>query len=262
MLKNQETEQPSPIPSSQAPSSAPRVTPDELNAALAAIEARKQAEAAHLAGTIALDQAVSELHLDSTPGEIWAEVQAQRAAAPQKSLPQTRTLPPKRARFLRGWPALIVPAAALWIVIGTVAPQLGSNHPSSAPPVVRSLGRVSDGTEVYADNAALAQIASGRPLSQITVSDSLGHNRWRLVKIGSHVYLRGCTAGTDSLQSLQGKPLNVYNDDNSGELFGESISNVTVRVDKTAMQKSGGDSDYSEVTLPNFQPDPFTTLDQ
>jgi hypothetical protein len=35
-----------------------------------------------------------------------------------------------------------------------------------------------------------------------------------------------------------------------------------VRVDKTAMQKSGGDSDYSEVTLPNFQPDPFTTLDQ
>ncbi len=254
MLKNQEAEQPA-----QTPSSAPQVTPEELSAALAAIEARRQAEAAHLAGTIALDQAVSELHLDSTPGEIWAEVQAQRAAAPQKSLPQTRTLPPKRARFLRGWPALIVPAAALWIVIGTVAPQLGSNHPSSAPPVVRSLGRVSDGTEVYADNAALAQIASGRPLSQITVSDSLGHNRWRLVKIGSHVYLRGCTAGTDSLQSLQGKPLN---DDNSGELFGESISNVTVRVDKTAMQKSGGDSDYSEVTLPNFQPDPFTTLDQ
>jgi len=261
MLRNQEAEQPS-----QNPSGAPRVTLEELNAALAAIEARKQAEAAHLAGTIALDQAVSELHLDSTPDEIWTEVQAQRAAVPQtlpqKSLPQTRTLPPKRARFLRGWPALIVPAAALWIVIGTVAPQLGSNHLSSTPPVVRSLSLVPDGTEVYADDAALAQIATGRPLSQITVSDSIGHNRWRLVKIGSHVYLRGCIAGTDSLQSLQGKPLNVYNDDNSGELFGESISNITVRVDKTAMQKSGGDSDYSEVTLPNFQPDPFTTLDQ
>ena len=65
-----------PISVSQA-----RVTPDELSSALAAIEARRQAEAAHLAGTIPIDQAVSELHLDSTSDEIWAEVQAQRTKA-------------------------------------------------------------------------------------------------------------------------------------------------------------------------------------
>ena len=27
------------------------------------------------------------------------------------------------------------------------------------------------------------------------------------------------------------------------------------------MQKSGGDDDYSEITIPNFQPDSLTTLD-
>ena len=56
-----------------------RVTPEELSQALTAIEARKQAEASRLAGTIPISQVVSELNLDSTPEEILTEVQVQRA---------------------------------------------------------------------------------------------------------------------------------------------------------------------------------------
>jgi hypothetical protein len=55
-----------------------RVTSEELNQALARIEARKAEEARRTAGTIPLGQAVEELGLDATPAEIFAEVQAQR----------------------------------------------------------------------------------------------------------------------------------------------------------------------------------------
>ena len=75
MLRQQTEETASPLAEQE------RVTPEELARALASIETCRQAEAARLAGTIPINQAVSELHLDSTSGEIWAEVQAQRAKA-------------------------------------------------------------------------------------------------------------------------------------------------------------------------------------
>ncbi len=75
-----------------------------------------------------------------------------------------------------------------------------------------------------------------------------------------HVYLHGFIAATDSLAPLTGKALNVYNDDNSGELTGERTSNITLRVDNMPLQKSGGDDSFSSITVPNFQPDSFTTL--
>ena len=64
MLKNQDLEN-----NPQTGTRPPRVTPQELTDAMAAIEARRQADA----GMIPIDQAVSELHLDSTSDEIWAE---------------------------------------------------------------------------------------------------------------------------------------------------------------------------------------------
>ena len=113
---------------------------------------------------------------------------------------------------------------------------------------------------MYADNAALIQISEGKPLTQVTVDENQNDNRWEMFKQGGHVYLRGFIASANSLQPLQGKPLNVYNDDNSGELNLERTSNITLRVDNIPLQKSGGDDGFSEVTVPNFQPDPLTTL--
>ena len=263
MLKNQETEQPSPIPSSQAPSSAPRVTPDELNAALAAIEARKQAEAK----SIPIDQAVSELHLDSTSEEIWAEVQAQRAAAARQSQAEIQATqqsqqvtPPRRQhrRRLAGIAMILCGASLLATFLNG---HLWSNHhASAAAPILRPLTQEPDGKPVYADDAALVQISEGKSPAQTTISENATGNRWPIVKMGGHVYLHGYIANTDSLHPLQGKSLNIYNDDNSGELDGASTSKITLRVDKTPLQQSGGDDGYSEVTIPNFQPDPLTTL--
>ena len=150
----------------------------------------------------------------------------------------------------------------VWVLVSTgVIPHFW-NHPDAAP-VLHPLAQIPSGVEVYADDAALAQVSEGKPLAQIAVSGSATGNRWTLVKLGGHVYLRGHIASTTatSLSSLQGKPLNVYNDDDSGELEHVSSSNVTLRLDKVPVQKSGGDGDYSEVTVPNFQPDPLTTLD-
>ena len=122
-----------------------RVTPDELTQALAAIEARRQAEAAHLAGTIPIEQAVSDLHLDSTSDEIWAEVQAQRATAAQEARQRKaklaeqqeaqrqreqrsiKTVPPPllgqplaapRTRP-RGWRRLLAPVLVIGVLMGT-----------------------------------------------------------------------------------------------------------------------------------------------
>ena len=279
LRQEQEVETPS-LPAAQV-----RVTPEELSQALASIEERKQAEASRLAGTIPIDQAVSELHLESTSEEIWAEVQAQRARAAAAQQEQTRREQRRqeqaaqqqaaqsqaqaarpqfiapRPRRRRGWTGFIAPLVVLWVLVHNgIIPHFWSHPTHAAAPILRPLAQIPDGKEVYADGSALVQISEGKPSAQITVSENANDNRWTLVKIGAHVYLRGYIANTASLQPLQGKALNVYNDDNSGELRGEKTSNITLRVDKIPLQKSGGDDGYSGITVPNFQPDPLTTL--
>lgn len=273
MLKNQDAVPEPPLTVSQR-----RVTPDELTQALAAIEARRQAEA----GTIPIDQAVSELHLDSTPDEIWAEVQKQRTKAslpkaapveqPQQAAPPVSVNRPTVRVRPRGWRRLLAPVLVIGVLMSAgVIPHnftshgfspslLTSKHSPPAAPVLTPLSAVPDGKEVYADDAALIQISEGKPSAQITVSKNATGNRWNLIKTGGHVYLRGYIENTDSFKPLLGKPLNVYNDDNSGELEGDSTSEISLRVDHIPLQKSGGDDGYSEVTVPDFQPDPLTTL--
>lgn len=278
-MLRQQTEETAPVLAEQE-----RVTPEELSQALASIETRRQAEAGRLAGTIPIDQAVSELHLDSTSDEIWAEVQAQRAkaiaaqreqeqqeqatqearaarrAARQEQAAQQRSIAP-RTRGRRGWTRLLVPAVVLWVLVQNgVIPRFWHHTAPVAAPILQSLAQVPDGKEVYADDSALVQISEGKPQAQIAVSANASGNRWAMVKVGAHVYLRGYITDTPSLQPLKGKALNVYNDDNVGELRRVPTSTITLRVDKVPLQKSGGDDGFSEVTVPNFQPDPLTTL--
>ena len=261
MLKNQDAVPEPPISVSQA-----RVTPDELNAALATIDARKQVEAK----TISIDQAVSELNLDSTPDEIWAEVQAQRAeAAARRTRRQAERLAEEAQETTsrrsgsgrrRVFAPLLIIGGIFLISSHGVTPHFWQRSAPAAAPILRSLAQEQDGKEVYADNAALVQVSEGKPQSQIAVSENAAGNRWPLVKMGGHVYLHGYIVNTDSLRPLQGKALDAYNDDNSGGLDGHSTSKITLRVDDTPLQQSGGGDGYSEVTVPNFQPDPLTTL--
>ncbi len=274
MLRTQDANTDPPTPVSQA-----RVTPEELTQALAAIESRKQAEASRLAGTIPIGDAITDLHLDSTPEDIWAEVQAQRAKADtsqaQSSPEAAEQKVPRGAKVTvqvrqqsvtpsRNWRKSGVIGMVLvgWLVLHNAFGSHSGHHVPShvAAPILRPLAQVPDGQEVYADDSALAQVSEGKPLPQITVSENESGNRWKIFRRSGHVYLRGYIESADSLQPLQGKPLNVYNDDNSGELHGDPTSNITVRVDKIPLQKSGGDGDFSGVTVTNFQPDPLTTL--
>ena len=272
------------LPAKRLPVSEARVTPEELNARRwPRLNPASRPKPAGWPEQFPIDQAISDLHLDSTTDEIWAEVQAQRAAAaPQPP----RTAPPavaqplgalrqrlrpafqawgqrveSQGRGLRStWLGILPPLLIGWVLIQTnVIPHFWNSTPA-APPILRHLAQEPDGKTVYADDAALVQISEGKPASQITISENESGNRWPLVKMRGHTYLHGYIASTDKLQPLTGKPLNVYNDDNSGELTGESTSNITLRVDDVPLQKSSGDSDFSGVTVPNFQPDPLTTL--
>ena len=280
MLKTQDANNdPQPAASREAVSQA-RVTPQELTEALAAIESRKQAEASRLAGTIPIGDAIADLHLDSTPEDIWAEVQAQRAKAdaaqvrsadadttrrarrPQaKAAEQARqqSVTPRRSWRKRGAIGIVLVG---WLVFHNAFSSHSGGHVPShvAAPILRPLAEIPNDKEVFADDAALVQVSQGQSWAQITVSENASGNRWTLVKIGGHVYLRGYIESADSLQPLQGKPLNVYNDDNSGELHDDRTSNITLRVDNVPLQKSGGDSDFSGITVTHFQPDPLTTL--
>ncbi len=73
MLKN-ETEEIS-LPTSAAQV---RVTPEELAAALNVLETEKQEAARHRESTVPIGEVVSEMNLEVTPDEVWAQVQKQR----------------------------------------------------------------------------------------------------------------------------------------------------------------------------------------
>ena len=79
MLKNESEEQAVPTAAAPLPAAQVRVTPEELAAALNALEAGKQETARHLEGTVPIGEVVSGMNLEATPEEIWAQVQKQRA---------------------------------------------------------------------------------------------------------------------------------------------------------------------------------------
>lgn len=82
MLQNEQQEEPQSIP--PLPAAQRRVTPEELNAALEALESRRQEQAHQVQQTVAIGEVVQELDLPVTPEEVWQQIQAQRA---QKSAP-------------------------------------------------------------------------------------------------------------------------------------------------------------------------------
>jgi hypothetical protein len=259
-----------------------RITPEELSRAVAAIERRQEAEARRLAGTIAIDEAVAQLHLDATPEDIWREVQSQREAeaarqaaiqaeTAHKRSPRAQTNSPQvqpkvspRGRR-RSWPGFFIPIAVFWVIFHSSGLLSHPRHDARPipPALTATASRIPDGTQFYCDNSGLAEISEGTPLSQVHVSTAQQFdNSWVLLKMGGHVYLRAYTRPLDSVQTIKGQPLVLYNDDNSGSLEGRKTAQTTVRVDKISLAISGGDDDYTQITVPNFHPDQFTTTSE
>ncbi len=104
MLQHEQTDPPTPTLPLPVPNAADaRVTPDELNAALKALEDRQNS-------TVAIGSVVDELCLNATPEQIWEQVQQQRAQKQQtpKLAAVTAVSAPARRRMrtwrdIKGW---------------------------------------------------------------------------------------------------------------------------------------------------------------
>ena len=106
MLQNEHTDPPAVPPTAPLPvpsAADARVTPDELNAALKALEDRQNS-------TVAIGSVVDELRLNATPEQIWEQVQAQRAQAEQQKAQQAEGQSSVRVRVTVNGQAAVPPA--------------------------------------------------------------------------------------------------------------------------------------------------------
>lgn len=117
-----------------------RVSNDELVAAMAAIEARRNDP--HFCDTIALGDAVQQLGLDMTPEQLLAEIQAKRQQAP----PVVRKRP--HTRRLLGAVLALSLAVNLVLVV-----RLARMQPLAAPAAAATI--VYDGSDMDAVLSAL-----------------------------------------------------------------------------------------------------------
>lgn len=99
MLEHEPQETPAPQTfTAQIPAAERRVSAEELTRAVSALEDAKAAE--RVAGVAPIGQVVEELGLDSTPEEIWAQVEKQRAQkAAEEQARQTPVMAPPAAIF-------------------------------------------------------------------------------------------------------------------------------------------------------------------
>lgn len=191
-----------PFPAAQV-----RVTPEELAAAVARLEARK----AGTDGRIAIGEAVRELSLDATSEEVLAEVQAGRQAQTPAPLQK------KQRRGLR----FVASAALIGLLVGgsnllfvsrsvtpgpaTISPAINLSPTAPQPASITApndllvrdasgkivlLSEVPDNQPVYATLTATDTSAQWTNVS----SDSSSAAQWILIKHGGRVYLRGWIA--------------------------------------------------------------------
>lgn len=192
MLRHDDSSEAAAPPAAQV-----RVTPQELAAAIARLEARQ----GETDGTIPLGDAVQELGLNATPEELLREIEAGRARQ------QERPIGPRKARVLRV--ALSGLAAAVLIVSGLVVARTGSAPPPptftvtapaapQAAPIAAPdtlLVRQRDGkmvllSEVPNDQPVLCELAAtetGAKLADFAPASS----HWTVIKHGGKVYVRG-----------------------------------------------------------------------
>jgi len=192
MLRHDDSSEAAAPPAAQV-----RVTPQELAAAIARLEARQGENE----GTIPLGDAVQELGLNATPEELLREIEAGRARQ-QERPPRTRG-----ARLLRiGMSGLAAGALLLGglfavrtapapppPVVTVTAPAVPQAAPIGVPDTL--LVRQRDGKMVL-----LAEVPDGQPVlclleateNGARLADFTAANvHWTLVKHGGRAYLRG-----------------------------------------------------------------------
>lgn len=226
-----------------------RVTPEELAAAVAALEARKQ----RASNTITIGDAVDELSLDNHPDDILREVQSQRAQRTSS-----------RRKSKRGWIGL----AGAVIAIGSAGIVLRPHTPvqpvsTAASSSALSLSSVKDEQQVYVDTHGLKQIIEGTPASQVQVYANNVGIRWGLIKHTSKVYVQAYTLQATE-KALATKPAVLVNSEDhygsSGVGFDESGTlyptvKVTLPVTAFRYQDAEQTSKHAQITVSDVHMD-------
>ena len=154
-----------------------RVTPEELAAAITALQIRKEGQP----GTIAIGDAVEELGLDVTPEEVLAEVQARRQAKP---------------RWKRDYRAL---ACAVICTVPLVVGAIVSLSVPAAQPLQIDPQQLMvldySGKQVLASEAGNDQVFRcrlvGKTLTAVDYSPFTQNPEWSFVKHDGKIYVCG-----------------------------------------------------------------------
>lgn len=184
MLKHEDIPQAQPSSAAQV-----RVTPEELAAAVTALQIRKEGQP----GTITIGDAVEELGLDATPEEVLAEVQVLRAPKPKQS----------RLGITTPYSKPVLIALAFTVSFGLIlrsglnaesdyAYQNTPRSMSTAPDIT-----VEDKQESGINLLALDQVSDDQPvrvmLGDLFFFTSFKSDRgsWLLIKHNGELYVRG-----------------------------------------------------------------------
>ena len=218
-----------------------RVKPDELARAVAAVQARKEAEARYLAETVAIGETVQDLGLDLTPEEVLAEIEAQRTETRPIPCRSARRSCPSRSRVRRPTARCCPPswwsssAASSWPVWAACSsyrstsravqsatlsppPPLYSSpfHYAPAAPGLSAAGpllssRASRRAAIPCDPRAIGPLLMEYPRHAYTVAsaDHPAEGAWTLIKHGGRLYVRGWIA-RDALRQGHGS-LTLFN---------------------------------------------------
>lgn len=224
-----------------------RVTPEELTAAVAALEARRQG----IPDTLAIGDAVTELSLTNTPEDILREVQARR----EREQKQRR-----RTAIKRKWAASLslslfcLLGFGLYSAVGSgfsddTHPEWGPLIPSTTPfamearvlaldpaspkHTITTLAEAPDGKTVDCSPDALNALARCRNRQWGTergISQWPSELYWPVVKHGRDVFVRGWIRQRFSKEAAKIADVIVFNKPNLPEL-GPTPQQVTFKLD-------------------------------
>ena len=219
-----------------------RVTPEELVAAVAALEARKQGASV----TIAIGDAVDELSLDNSPEDILREVQARREGVRGRQRTASRR---------RKW--VISLAASCFCFTGFVVYGEVSNHypdssqiipaatpfaleprilaldPAASRRTISTLAEAPDGKTIYCNADAIEAAAMSRNVQrgpQQEISQPPAELNWPVVKYGKDLYVRGWVRMPLSKEAAKLADVEVFNRPNLPQL-GPDPQQVTFKLD-------------------------------
>ena len=199
-----------------------RVTPEELTAAVAALEARKPGTS----GTLAIGDAVEELSLDNTPEDILREVKARREHLQKQSRHFTRK---RKWAVSLSLSLVCLTGFGIYSVTGNSYPDSSQLTPGVPPSALESgilvrnslsqtatvttLAEAPTEKTLYCSPDAIGTAAMSRNAQmgpRREISQSIAELNWPIVKHGQEIYVRGWTSVRLSPQAARLADVQVF----------------------------------------------------